>query len=176
MVSVSNNHRQFFLPLLLLVLVVAKIALTEIISYFFKIQSWSEVVVPTNPYTHLSFPPRSATTPQEGNFRHCWCFSIATPTIFLFKLVGENTNHRQINVKRHTAVCLYRHQQYLFYFFLLSFSLDEKETKNQDKKELQRSRPKLARSRCIGIVSPRSPLFKLITTNYLNPQIICRDV
>jgi hypothetical protein len=39
-----------------------------------------------------------------------------------------------------------RHQQYLpFFFSLLSFSLDEKETKNQDKKELQRSRPTLAR-------------------------------
>jgi len=30
-------------------------------------------------------------------------------------------------------------------FFLLSFSLDEKETKNQGKKMLQRTRPRLAR-------------------------------
>jgi len=32
-----------------------------------------------------------------------------------------------------------------FSFFLLSFSLDEKETKNQGKKMLQRSRLRLAR-------------------------------
>ena len=48
------------------------------------IDDLSVVCVLTNSCTHLSFPPRSATTPQEGNFRHCWCFSIAAPTIFIF--------------------------------------------------------------------------------------------
>jgi hypothetical protein len=31
--------------------------------------------------------PRPAATPREGNFRHCWCLSEATPTIFIIPLV-----------------------------------------------------------------------------------------
>jgi hypothetical protein len=42
-------------------------------------------------------------------------------------------------------------------FFLLTFSLDEKVTKNQDKNMLPRSRPMLARYRCIGMSTQRSP-------------------
>jgi hypothetical protein len=49
------------------------------------------------------------------HFRHCLCFSKAVTTIFTF----------------------------LFFFFL--FPITEKETKKLDKKELQRSRPTLAR-------------------------------
>jgi hypothetical protein len=63
-------------------------------------------------------------------------------------VVGVLTNPHNFAI---VDVLAKRHQQYLFYFFLLSFSLDEKETKNQDNKNLPSHK---ARSTARFIVSP----------------------
>jgi hypothetical protein len=74
-------------------------------------------------------------------------------------VVGVLTNPLEF---RHCWCLAKRHQQYLpFFFSLLSFSLDEKETKNQDHQKLPtRLARRTARISDVSEVRPRSPQFK----------------
>jgi hypothetical protein len=56
-------------------------------------------------------------------FRHCWCLSETAPTLYLF----------------------YFFSFFFFHCYFDRLSINYKETKKLDKKELQRSRPTLAR-------------------------------
>jgi hypothetical protein len=59
-----------------------------------------------------------------------------------------------------------------FLFFLLSFSIAEKETKKLDHQKLP---TRLARRTARMMVSPRSPLFRLLSSKSLNPVNLDSD-
>ncbi len=69
------------------------------------------------------------------HFRHCWCFSIAAPTIlFSFFL-------HTFSIATSTALSI-------------NYKVCNPDVSGLDNKNLPSTRPTLARSRCIGIVDP----------------------